>query len=91
MNSNTDIDSIFNIKRKLISRYSRFSSNVANCNIEYRKDLKYHTAATDGKNIYVDPDYFASLNEDDKLFVIAHKIMHIKFLHMYRLIDKNIR
>ncbi len=89
MDSNTDIDSIFDIKRKLISRYSRFSSNVANCNIEYRKDLKYHTAATDGKNIYVDPDYFASLDEDDKLFVIAHEIMHIKFLHMYRLIDKN--
>ena len=87
MDSNVDL--IFDIKRKLISKYSRFSSNVANCNIEYRRDLKYHTAATDGKNIYIDPDYFASLDEDDKLFIIAHEIMHIKFLHMYRLIDRN--
>ena len=87
MDTNTDL--IYDIKRKMLAKYPRFGSDVANINIEYSENLKYHTAATDGENIYVDPNYFASLNENDKLFLIAHEILHIKFLHMYRLLDKN--
>lgn len=70
-------------------RYSEFGSDIASVNIEYRRNLKYHTAATDGKSIFLDPDYFASLSEDDRIFIIAHEIMHIKFLHPYRLEEKN--
>ena len=76
-------------KNILIAKYPRFGAEIAAANIEFDSNLKYHTAATDGKNIYVDPDYLASLSDDDKLFLIAHEIMHIKFEHMYRLYDKN--
>lgn len=86
MNSSTDL--IYDIKRKMLAKYPRFGSEIAISNIEYRDNLPYHTAATDGKNIYVDPDYFASLSDSDKLFLIAHEVMHIKFMHMYRLKDK---
>jgi len=86
MSASTDL--IYDIKRKMLAKYPRFGSEIAVANIEYRDDLKYHTAATDGKNIYVDPNYFASLSESDRLFTIAHEIMHIKFMHMYRLKDK---
>ena len=80
---------IYDTKRKMLVKYPRFGSEIATANIEFRDDLKYHTAATDGKNIYVDPNYFASLSENDKLFLIAHEIMHIKFMHMLRLKDKS--
>jgi predicted metal-dependent peptidase len=83
-----NVDMIYDVKRKILTKYHRFGGEIAVSNIEFKDDLPFHTAATDGKNIYVDPNYFESLSENDKLFLIAHEIMHIKFLHMYRLTDK---
>ena len=84
---NTDL--IYDTKRKMLAKYNKFASEVAKANIQYKDDLKFHTAATDGKNIFVDPNYFASLSEDDRLFLLAHETMHIKFMHMLRLVDKD--
>jgi len=78
---------IHETKQLMLLRYPRFGSEMASANIEYRNDLKYRTAATDGKNIYFDSGYLASLSEDDRLFLIAHELMHIKFNHMFRLDD----
>ena len=82
-------DLIYDVKRKMLAKYPRFGSEIAVANIEFKDNLPYHTAATDGKNVYVDPNYFESLSENDRLFTIAHVIMHIKFMHMYRLVDKD--
>ena len=87
MSANTDL--IYDAKRKMLAKYPRFGSEIAVANIEFKDNLKYHTAATDGKNIYVDPNYFETLSENDRLFTIAHEIMHIKFMHMFRLKDKS--
>ena len=87
MSKNEDL--IYETKRRMLIKYPRFGSEIATSRIEFRDDLKYHTAATDGKNVYVDPNYFASLSEDDRLFLIAHEILHIKFMHPLRLKDKN--
>lgn len=82
--------SIFDhIKKIMLARYPRFDSQIAETNFEFNSNLKYHTAATDGKTIYFDPQYLASLSEDEKLFLVAHEFMHIKFEHMFRLSDKN--
>lgn len=99
MDTNTDLindarnkllaNLIKDAKNKLLAKYPRFGNEIAVANIEFKDNLEYHTAATDGKNIYVDPNYFASLSEDDRLFILAHEIMHIKFMHMYRLKDKS--
>lgn len=69
----------------ILARYPRFGADIAKTKIEYNKNLPYHTAATDGEKIYIDPNYFESLTEDERLFLIAHEIMHNKFEHMYRL------
>ena len=87
MGISTDV--IYDVKRKMLVKYPRFGSEIAVANIEFKDNLPYHTAATDGKNVYVDPNYFESLSENDRLFTIAHEIMHIKFMHMYRLADKD--
>ena len=83
-----DTSMIYDIKRKMLMKYPRFGSEIAKINIEFKDDLPFHTAATDGQNIYIDPNYFESLNASDRVFVIAHEIMHIKFLHVFRLKDK---
>lgn len=80
---------LYDTKRLMLLRYPRFGSEIASANIAYKSDLKYHTAATDGKNIYFDPEYLAKLSESDRLFLIAHELMHIKFAHAFRLEDKN--
>lgn len=87
MSENWDL--IYETKQKMLIKYPRFGSEIATSRIEFRSDLKYHTAATDGKNVYVDPNYFASLSKDDRLFLIAHEILHIKFMHPLRLKDKS--
>ena len=87
MSYNTDI--IYETKRKILAKYPRFGGEIAGASIIYRDDLKYHTACTDGKNIYIDPNYFASLNENDRAFLLAHEIFHIKYMHMYRLKNKD--
>lgn len=84
-----NVDMIYDVKRKMLVKYPRFGNEIAVANIEFKDNLPFHTVATDGKNIYVDSNYFERLNEDDRLFIIAHEIMHIKFMHMYRLIDKD--
>ena len=84
-----NVDLIYEAKRKILAKYPRFGSEVATSYIEFKDNLPFHTAATDGKNIYVDPEYFKSLSEDDRLFIIAHEIMHIKFMNMYRLTNKD--
>lgn len=80
---------LYETKRLMMLRYPRFASEIASANISYRTDLKCHTAATDGKNIFFDPEYLAGLSEADRLFLIAHELMHIKFAHAFRLEDKN--
>lgn len=86
MSVNTSL--IYDTKRKMLAKYPRFGSEIAIANIEFSDDSKCCTAATDGRNIYVNSDYFANLSENDRLFIIAHEIMHIKFMHMLRLKDK---
>lgn len=83
-----NVDMIYDIKRKMLAKYPRFGGEIAVANIEFKDNLPFHTAGTDGKNIYVDPNYFDSLSENDRIFIIAHEIMHIKFMHMYRLTDR---
>ena len=76
---------IYDTKVLLTTKYQRFASELSGAKISYRTDLKYHTAATDGKNIFFDPNYLASLSDDDRIFLLAHELMHIKFRHMFRL------
>lgn len=81
-------DLIFDTKRRIVKKYPRFASEIAKANIIYDENLDFHTAATDGKDVFVDPTYFESLSEPDRDFLLAHEILHNKFLHMYRLKDK---
>ena len=42
------------------------------------------TAATDGKNIYVDQDFFTKLKLPEAVYLICHEIGHAMWLHMSR-------
>ncbi len=42
------------------------------------------TAATDGKDVYVNPTFFASLPSDQRTSVLMHEVLHAALLHVTR-------
>lgn len=85
MNANTDL--IYDAKRKMLAKYPRFGSEIAKTPIVLTNKVK--TGSTDGKKIYINPEHFASVDEDHKLYLLSHETCHKKFMHMYRLKDKD--
>lgn len=47
------------------------------------------TAATDMDNLYYNPEFIESLDDDTVLFVLAHEVMHIALAHGMRLMQRN--
>lgn len=42
------------------------------------------TAATDGRNIRFNPEFFLSLTTDEQVFLLLHEAMHVAYLHLDR-------
>ncbi len=70
------------IKRKTLLKYPFFGSLVAGCRIIQTE--KMTTACTDGKNIFVNPNFMETLDEAGQEFVLAHEILHIASDHIRR-------
>ena len=77
-----DIDKI---KRKLLIKYPTFGIIIANVN--FQEDFNLKTAATNGKDIFYNPEFVEKLTDNEKTFLFAHEVCHIAFEHMYR--EKN--
>lgn len=48
-------------------------------------DWAIKTAATDGTSIRINPNFFMSLNPEERIFLLVHESMHVALLHMTRL------
>lgn len=59
--------------------------------LETKPSNSIETAATDGQTIYYSPDFFKNLNDDEKVFVYAHEVMHVAFNHILRSKGRNQR
>lgn len=42
------------------------------------------TAATNGKEILINPDFFMKHDKDEQVFLLIHEAMHVAYLHMDR-------
>ena len=73
---------IESIKRRLLVKYPFFGSVVANSN--FIAESSVGTAGTDGKNIYYNPNFIESINDNQQTFIFAHEICHIAFDHIFR-------
>ena len=80
-------DLIYDTKRKMLAKYPRFGSEIAKTPIVVTNKVK--TGSTDGKKIYINPKHFANVDENHRLYLLSHETFHKKFMHMYRLKDKN--
>jgi len=52
---------------------------------------KVSTAATNGKKIMYNPQFFMSLSHEERVFLILHEAMHCAYLHMERKGDRDHR
>jgi len=47
------------------------------------------TAATNGKHVIYNPEFFSALNHDEQLGLMAHEVWHVAFDHMTRIGDRD--
>lgn len=71
-----------NIINSVVSRFPHLGSVVNSA--RYIADPKAKTAYTDGDDVYYSPNFMKNLTYNQKVFLIAHEIMHIAFEHIFR-------
>jgi predicted metal-dependent peptidase len=69
-------------KAALLHLFPFFSAFVSKLRVIYT--FKVKTQATDGYNLFVNPQFTAGLDLTGKVFVMAHEIMHCVLNHMRR-------
>lgn len=52
-------------------------------------DRSVTTAATNGKNIKINPDFFLALNTEERIFLMLHETLHVAYLHLERLQERD--
>ncbi len=71
-------------RHKLLLRFPFTAAVVMRLDIVVERKDFLETAATDGRAIYINPDFYASLDADERLFVIAHEAWHCILGHFAR-------
>lgn len=51
---------------------------------DYREDATLPTAATDGRTVFLNPDFFATLSPPEAQGVLLHEVLHAALLHPLR-------
>lgn len=78
-------------KVRLLLSQPFFATILLNCKV--KEDKSIPTACTNGKEIRYNPEFFKSLkkqeNIDEIVFVLAHEVLHIAFLHTTRIGNRN--
>lgn len=69
-------------KAALLHLFPFFSAFVSKLRVIYT--FKVETQATDGYNLFINPQFTAGLDLTGKVFVMAHEIMHCVLNHMRR-------
>ena len=71
-------------RHKLLLRHPFTGAVVMRLDILIESGDGLETAATDGHAIKVNPEFYASLDDDERLFVIAHEVWHCILMHFAR-------
>lgn len=71
-------------RKSILNCYPFVGSIAMSLDIVPTRDCRCTTMATDGKAIYCDIDFLASLSTDDRMFIVAHEIYHNVMLHSLR-------
>lgn len=59
--------------------------------LQHKFSFDLPTAATNGKQIRFNPNFFMKLTKDERVFLLVHEAMHVALLHLDRKADKDHR
>ena len=82
-------EDVLKVRKYVCVRYPWFFSIIAKCRIVIREGVG--TAATDGRAIYVDPNFWKGLSYEDRVFTLMHEAMHIALKHVDKSRSKKYR
>lgn len=57
--------------------------------LQFHWDETIPTACTNGKELRINPAFFLSLNPAEQVFLLLHETLHVAFMHMVRLSERN--
>lgn len=85
MHSKEELDKALSVAKidMMKMRNTTFVSTVM-CSLDTYYDGEIPTAATNGKNIRINPKFFMSLPPAQRVFLLAHETMHVVYGHMIR-------
>lgn len=84
-------DKLTQAKSGLIIEQPFFASILLSQPIEVREDLPYKTMATNGRRIFVHPEFIEKASREEVMFGLCHEVMHTVFAHMFRRGGRNAR
>lgn len=82
------LDRIITARIALLLRFPFFGNMATRLRVE-AADEWLPTAATDGRHLYFNTQFFHAMSIDEIQFVIAHEIMHCVYDHMARREDRH--
>ena len=83
------------IKEKVLRKFPLLGVTMSHLKVAAISNLRtldgkrMDTATTNGETIYYHPEFFASLSLEEKIFVLAHEVMHAACNHVARSKDKD--
>lgn len=78
-------------KIRLMSKEDSAFFTTVCFSMQHKWDDRIPTAATNGLEIRYNPDFFMGLTPEERVFLLLHETMHVAFLHMDRLHERDIR
>ena len=71
-------------RHKLLTTFPFIGNLLLRMDLIPVRDFRCRTACTDGTKIYFDMDFYMSLKDHERVFVLAHEISHCMLLHLSR-------
>lgn len=69
--------------RAIAGKFKFFAQLVYNLRIIYTRQIP--TAAVDGTNMFINPDFLSDMTENQIKFIVCHEVMHCALLHFARM------
>lgn len=76
-------------KISLMTRPNSAFFSVLLMSLKFKWDDSVNTAYTDGLCIGMNPDFFLSMNQEERIGVLLHEAMHVAYMHISRTGSKN--
>jgi len=82
------IDSLSLDRQKLLMRQPFTGGMLMRFDFVPVRDHRLGTASTDGSRIFFDIDFYKNLNDEERVFVLAHECWHCVYLHFARRMNR---